>query len=252
MEKEISILKHKLLIEDELGFEKGKQIRGFFAHNFGEEVLFHNHKKNGKLLHKYPKIQYKIEEGQPFIVSIGEGKRATSKAVENLEMIKIGNRIYKINQVIPKEEKVNLNVEKTNKLNHLYFFDSPWLAFNPTNYKEIRFAMGGKKATKEVRKKINSNKEFVLRFKDNNREEQEKIIERILKNQIISVAKGLDWTINNQIRISLNFFKYEFRRYKGFLPLAVNASFKTNVLLPNDIGIGNGTSIGYGKIKRIK
>ena len=38
----------------------GNSIRGYFAKRFPQFDILHNHKKDGRLLYLYPRIQYRI------------------------------------------------------------------------------------------------------------------------------------------------------------------------------------------------
>ena len=49
------------------------KLRGFFANKFGDYILVHHHLNDKKLFYKSPLIQYKILEGNPFVIGINEG-----------------------------------------------------------------------------------------------------------------------------------------------------------------------------------
>ena len=52
----------------------GHKLRGYFSHLFGQESdLFHNHHPDGKVIYRYPRIQYKVVEGEPMLIGLGEG-----------------------------------------------------------------------------------------------------------------------------------------------------------------------------------
>ncbi len=48
--------------------ESAVQLRGFFATKFTEYELLHQHADAGKLIYRYPKIQYKIIGGTPTVM----------------------------------------------------------------------------------------------------------------------------------------------------------------------------------------
>jgi len=53
--------------------EAAAKLRGFFASRFNEYALLHQHIDVDKLLYKYPRIQYKILEGEAIVLGIEEG-----------------------------------------------------------------------------------------------------------------------------------------------------------------------------------
>jgi len=52
--------------------ENAAKLRGFFAAEFSNFVLLHQH-NGSRLIYRYPLIQYKILNGIPLILSIEKG-----------------------------------------------------------------------------------------------------------------------------------------------------------------------------------
>ncbi len=77
----------------------------------------------------------------------------------------------------------------------------------------------------------------------------EKIVflEKILTANILSFAKGIDITINKNIECKIiNIQEPYLITYKNTKLMAFNLEFKTNVYLPNFIGLGKSSSVGNG------
>jgi hypothetical protein len=53
--------------------ETSAKLRGFFATRFTEYALLNQHINVDKLLYRYPRIQYKILEGEAVVLGIEEG-----------------------------------------------------------------------------------------------------------------------------------------------------------------------------------
>jgi hypothetical protein len=75
-------------------------------------------------------------------------------------------------------------------------------------------------------------------------------LEKILIGNLLSMFKGVGITVTEDILLKISDIEKEEKVYfKGQKILSFNIIFKSNVFLPNYIGLGKGTSIGYGVIK---
>ncbi|MDD2636807.1 MAG: CRISPR-associated endonuclease Cas6, partial [Bacteroidales bacterium] len=53
-----------------------------------------------------------------------------------------------------------------------------------------------------------------------------------------------------EVKVQITNINKEYaRNFKGVKMHTINAEFKTNVLLPNYLGLGKGVSIGFGTVK---
>ena len=187
-----------------------------------ENILFHNHYGNN-FRYGYPLIQYKLVERNPAIVCINSGYDESLKLFENVQWN------FKI-----KDRNIRADIK------HLSFdyFEcescaSPvkyriqnWFALNEQNYNRFKNI-----------KNITDRKQFV---------------EKILIGNILSFAKGVNWTIDEQIKVHINFlpnhrmFNFKNNKMAGF-----DLNFSTNVLLPDNIGLGKSVSRGFGMIRKV-
>ena len=110
-------------------------------------------------------------------------------------------------------------------LPYKYEFITPWMAFNQKNFDKYKSEIQGSSDEKRV--------EF---------------LSRILIGNILSFAKSIDWWIEEEIKvipvlkdINVNFKSMNMIGFKGF--------FFTNIVLPEDIGLGQSSSRGFGTIK---
>jgi hypothetical protein len=78
-------------------------------------------------------------------------------------------------------------------------------------------------------------------------------LEQKLTNHILSFAKGVGWTVEEEIKVKiLSFQEPEWVSVKSVKTLVFTFDFKTNVSLPDFIGLGKGASRGLGVIRSVK
>src|SRR5690606_18871731 len=81
--------------------------------------------------------------------------------------------------------------------------------------------------------------------------EKLQMLERILTGNILSFAKGIDWHIENPIRVSITNMPHQrMNKMKDIQVAALDIEFTCNVGLPDWIGLGKGVSKGFGVVRR--
>lgn len=185
------------------------------------DVAFHNHKEDEKFVYDYPKIQYKSVRNKASLFCIEEG-------VEKIySLFNLKNRSIIING-----EQSDLVVEELKANEFLIqawdtYFDykiSSWLALNEKNYGDY--------------KKLKTDAEKVY------------FLENILRGNILSFGKGVDCIFDKEVKVQITKINREYTSdFKGVKMHTINAEFKSNVFLPNQLGLGKGVSIGYGIVK---
>ena len=212
-------------IEDRLSLDYGRKLRGFFANEF-EDVLFHHHKENDKFRYGYPLIQYKILRGKPTVIAIGDGVSLIAENFLEIDRLTLGENEYEEPDVNLSMSNWELSVKgDVEMLPYKYEFITPWMAFNQKNFDKYKSEIQGSSDEKRV--------EF---------------LSRILIGNILSFAKSIDWWVEEEIKvipvlkdINVNFKSMNMIGFKGF--------FFTNIVLPEDIGLGQSSSRGFGTIK---
>lgn len=188
-----------------------------------QEILFHNHDKDNTFRYDYPLIQYKRINGNAAIIFI---ERGTDKIIDfinnNKDYADIGNR------------KTKLEIEKVDANDTLVQI---W---------ESEF-------TYSIRKYLPLNKiNYEKYIKTDDIIEKYKIIENVLIGNILSFAKGMGIYFNNKIKVTiLQVDEPKVYRFKNIKMMGFDIRFKSNVSLPDYIGLGKGVSIGFGMIKRL-
>ncbi|NUM34590.1 MAG: DNA repair protein [Candidatus Brocadiae bacterium] len=220
--KEILLGKLTLTTSRPMNFDQTHLLRGYIGSVFPQYDLLHNHEgKESRLLYRYPLIQYKIIQGFPIILGIGE------KAIQILEML--SSTITKLvihGKAIPIQEKdletatfpFGISSEERR-----YFFITPAILLNSQNYKN---------------------------YKNSTPEEQNQILKKCLESNLISTSKGLEYTVPARIqaRFSLDI---EPVSLKGEDMLGFQGQFFVNFHIPDFLGIGKSSSRGYGTCLQI-
>ncbi|WP_114749621.1 CRISPR-associated endonuclease Cas6 [Pleomorphovibrio marinus] len=211
----------KIIFDTELRVHEIPKFRGAVIDMVGSEhVSFHNHLGDSKYHYAYPVVQYKTHGRKAGIVCIEDGVEDIHHFFsKNAGSIKIGDQ----------ERELHVSSVKINKF-EVQVWDSlfkyeikNWIPFNENNYQKF------KKVEFEVDK---------IHFMEN-----------ILIGNILSFAKGINWKINKNIIVKISEIKNSYWiNYKGVKLKSFHFTFKTNVFLPYDIGLGKGSSIGFGTL----
>jgi len=134
----------------------------------------------------------------------------------------LGNRPYEL-----KVDKLSLNnfTLQVWDSNFNYFLQD-WLPLNQKNYKDF----------KTLKSEI----------------DQLEFLEKILKGNVLSFAKGIDWYIEKEIKLRIqNIVRVSPISYKGIKLEAFTINFSSNISLPNNIGLGKNASLGFGVLRNI-
>jgi hypothetical protein len=192
-----------------------EKLRGFFGNLYKEEDLFHNHDENGKSIYRMPLIQYKVIDGDLSIVGYESGVEV------------IADKFLKINEIIIDNEKYS-GFETQLSVNnrefyvaddlHKYSFESLWLPINQKNYLAY------------INKKLDLNK--------------------TLQNNILSNFKGLGINVDKKIMVNGE-YKEKTVYLNNIEHFGFTGTFVTNVVMPDDMGIGQKKSIGFGNVRQV-
>ena len=201
--------------------QSASKLRGFFATRFTEYELLHQHVDAGKLIYRYPKIQYKIIDGTPTVIGINEGAEVLKGIYDRYDKITLGDSTYEI-----VERGVTLRKEDFGILDNIlsYRFVTPWLALNQKNHE---------------------------RYMKSDQVEQRDQLRRTLTGNILSMAKGLDYVVISQIRLGIGRVRHKRCTVKGVSMLGIECEFMANFAIPDYLGLGKSVSRGFGAVARI-
>lgn len=207
----------------------GHKLRGYFGNVFKEHSpLLHNHfeveaGEVPRYRYAYPLVQYKVLGRVPTLVGIGEAAALLVELFLKIKELDIeGHRFSVLSKHISHQQAV---VGLSDEL-HCYCFETRWLGLNQKNYEEYRTA---------------------------DAEQQQAILKRTLTANILTLceAVGLNLEKEQRIMVKLNSIEPGMTNFKNKKLLAFGATFTTNALIPNNIGLGKSVSRGFGSIKMI-
>lgn len=200
------------------------KLRGFFGNYFKEySPLLHNHLEGDKFKYGYPLVQYKVLNNVPFLIGLKEGAELLKELFLKIDTLTIDGENYPVYAKNIEFKKVEIGV-----MNNLYAyqFQTLWMALNEENY---RLYLGYEK------------------------ERQREQLEGILKRNISNALKAMGFPMTKEtpaILARMNTLREETTRFKGNSMLAFRGEFITNVLLPDNIGLGKSPARGLGAIRR--
>lgn len=202
---------------------KVKDLRGALANLYPQERLLHQHRENGKLNYCYPLIQYKIINNEYLIIGIQEG----AELLTNLDLASRTLSLEKQKYTILTEEIefYHILIKVIDPLQR-YHFITPWVALNEKNYEKYqRLGSWAKKR---------------------------ELLEKILVGNIISMSKGLGYTVPAPIEANIIKIREVQTSLKGTPMLGFLGTFSVNFQIPDYWGIGKSVSRGFGTVKKIE
>lgn len=205
----------KVTLKSKEKFENrdSEKLRGYFGNLFKENILFHNHKGEFSFNYDYSFIQYKVKDGELFVLGIDRGGDILLEKVNNLREVIIGEKKIEVTPEIsitfPKLEIVDYKKYK-------YRFETIWLALNDKNF--IKYKNGELDLNQQV------------------------------ANNILEFYKMCEVRADKRIEVVGEFKEVNIRQ-KDTTILGFVGEFLTNAYLPDDISLGKRKSIGLGRIK---
>lgn len=196
-----------------------EKIRGYLGNKYKDIEVLHNH-LDDKFIYRYPIVQYKVLNEVPIIIGINEAANlVASIGVTDDKLI-----IDEIEYDTFKKQIIKTSISYGYTEDYIeYEFLTPWIALNQKNS---------------------------LEYLKSNSVEREEILKRILIGNIISMSKGLGYTVNEKVDCYINLKEKEVR-LKGIKHIAFTGKFKINFNIPDYLGIGKGVSKGFGTVKNI-
>lgn len=188
-----------------------------------ESSLFHNHLDGNRFIYRYPLIQYKIQDKKPCLICLKEATEDIHYLLKERDFaFNINGKKYKFEIEDVRLRYVNIQTwDKEFRYNiHNY------IALNQENYEKYR--------------QLDSLSDRIIFLEDK------------LKSHIKTFASEMDANMPVDLNARILEIKNEkYIEYKGVFHLTFSLNFKTNLYIPNYVGIGKGTSIGFGIVKML-
>jgi hypothetical protein len=196
-------------------------IRGFLGRRQPENVLLHQHFGEGadtRLIYLYPRVQYRLKDGVPEIIGVGDGVAAVAHGTRDLDVLELAGWRYRVLGVDYAESEVDVE-ERTEPCR--YAFASPWLALNQGNY---------------MRYQTSSPKDRLL------------VLKRILIGNVLSLCKSFDLAVVQRLDATIDLRPTPVYVKKQKM-LGFRGSFSVNFRLGSGLGIGHMVSVGFGEVR---
>jgi len=195
------------------------KFRGFIAVSHPTEPLYHGHVGDG-FRYGHPLIQYKVIEGRPMILGLGEGALAL-RSLGRYRCLDLGWEEFRVVGQDTVEEEFPLALSDAPVR---YSFATPWLALSEANYPRYL----------EVRDRT---------------ADRENMLASILTGNILSLAKTIGWRVQGRIKVRHGISEAGAALLKGRARLLqFEGWFEANVRLPGLWGIGKAAARGYGTL----
>jgi len=186
-------------------------------------TLYHNHLDDNSLRYSYPLIQYKRIGTKAAIVCVGEGTDVIGQFIsEDYSGFQIGDRFLNMNIANIQPSKILVQIWNS----FFQYSIRNWLPFNSQNYNRYLA--------------IDSAAERI------------QFLESILKGNMLSFAKGVNIMITETIEVKINSISEpKSLKCKGVKRMGFDVKFKSNLSIPNHIGLGKNASLGFGTVVAI-
>lgn len=198
-----------------------EKLRGYIGNKYRENDILHNHNNDdNKFIYRYPLVQYKVINKVPVILGINEGADIAANIGLREDQLVFGDLSYDCSEKTIKKFEGDFGVTSDYVE---YEFVTPWIALNQKN--------------------IDS-------YNNGSNIEKEEILKKILIGNLISISKGLNYTVCEKLVAWVDFKECDVM-LKGVKHAGFTGKFKVNFNLPDHLGLGKSVSRGFGTIKRL-
>ena len=202
-------------------FDLIRQLRGALGTQFAEADLLHQHMPNGKFAYRYPRVQYRWEDGAGLVF----GWETAAAVLSDLPWLDVSARFGGRNAQV-EEAVIAVGTGEFSVIDRLvrYRLLTPVLLFNQENYRKYRELPTNERDTE---------------------------CDRLLVAQILTALRGMDILFPERLYAAFVTRKTRVRTYKGQSLLGIEGTIVTNAGLPNGFGIGHAVSHGYGWMQKV-
>lgn len=200
------------------------QWRGAVCQSAGlDKDAFHNHQAGEKQQYhyRYPLIQYRTHRGQAAVFGIGEGSQLLRQWILAAPpAVQIGQKLLPLtlNKIVDDLQPVAMTGDWQTYYVHQY------LPFNADNYQLWK-----------------SKPNLIVGIE---------LLQKMLVGHLLNFATGIQWEIPEHLEVAIMEppMTKKVKHYRT-ARIAFDLCFKTNMQLPTGIGIGKGSSHGFGVIR---
>lgn len=200
------------------------KLRGYFGELFREHSpLLHNHYADGTFRQGYPLVQYKVLDGTPTLVGLGEGAALLVELFLRIRELHLEGRHYPVLAKHIAHEQVAVGVDAASL--HSYRFETLWLPLNQENHRE---------------------------YQELGPAERQQQLSRILGNNILAFLKRMGADTTARVLLQLRLTEPVVTLFKNQPMLGFGGEFVTNAVLPAGVGLGKSAARGFGTVVVVK
>jgi len=194
------------------------ELRAFFYNNLAEYTPLHQGSTT-VYLHRYPVIQCKQITGVLMVVGISQGADFLQEIAKGKKEFRTGENTCTI---AGRDPEIRNEVFSISDTIHTYEFLTPWHALNQQNAKKF-YDLKGKP-------------------------ERDAFMQKILTGNIRTLAKSIDYDIPEPLVCESRVrFKRERIHHENVMVFV--GTFRTNLRIPDYLGVGQSVSAGFGTIR---
>ncbi len=195
-------------------------LRVYLTGKLGEYTVLHQDNSSG-FVFRYPAVQCKMVKNTLMVVGISQGAdflEEISRGTEKISPVENGCVITARDPAVRTEQFGTADAMAT------YEFQTPWLALNQQNTRKF-YELKGKP-------------------------DRDVFLQKILSEGLVTLAKSLDYQPAGPIRCEERVrFRKEWIDNKSVM--VFTGKFRTNLLIPDYLGMGQSVSLGFGTVRQI-
>jgi hypothetical protein len=195
-------------------------LRTFLNKNLAEYSALHKEDAAGSL-HRYPVLQCKQVKGDLMAIGISQGAGCLRELTHDKATLGAGESACRITSRDPAVRSELFGITETPGT---YEFQTPWLALNQQHAKKF--------------------------YDLNGKPQRDAFMHTLLTTQLNTLAKSLDYEMTSPVSCEAK-VRFKRERIERENVMVFLGKFRTNLHIPDYLGIGRSVSQGYGTIKRI-
>jgi hypothetical protein len=195
-----------------------EELRSFFNKKSAEHTMLHTDSRTG-FIHRYPVVQCKQIKSMLMVIGVGQG-------ADLLREIALGDKVLRIGKtsctLSGQDREIRSEGFGITGTFQTYEFLTPWLALNQQNAKKFYDLVG--------------------------KPERDAFMQKILTGNLTTLAKSIDYDLPQAITCECKVrFKRERIHHENVMVFL--GTFRTNLLIPDYLGIGQSVSRGFGTVR---
>lgn len=196
------------------------ELRSFLNKNLVDYSALHKD-ESVRFIHRYPALLCKQVKGDLIVTGISQGADCLSHLIRDEAVLGAGEIICRITA---RDPAIRSEPFGTTDTVIMYEFQTPWLALNQQNAKKF--------------------------YDLNGKPQRDAFMLKLLTVHLQTLVKSLDYEITVPLTCEAK-VRFKRERIERENVMVFLGKFRTNLRIPDYLGIGQSVSQGYGTIKRI-